>query len=103
MSLICQSNTNNCHNSIIFNKINDEVLFFPQMKPEKAAPSFELNEDEKRIVDILSSQSEPMELSVVKTKSDLSGKKWDKATKNLTKNNIVKVEKIDEVLLMALV
>lgn len=80
-----------------------EVLFFPQMKPEKAAPSFELNEDEKRIVDILSSQSEPMELSVVKTKSDLSGKKWDKATKNLTKNNIVKVEKIDEVLLMALV
>lgn len=80
-----------------------EVLFFPQMKPEKAAPSFELNEDEKRIVNILSSQSEPMELSVVKTKSDLSGKKWDKATKNLTKNNIVKVEKIDEVLLMALV
>lgn len=80
-----------------------EVLFFPQMKPEKAAPSFELNEDEKRIVDILSSQSEPMELSVVKTKSDLSGKKWDKATKNLTKNNIVKVEKINEVLLMALV
>lgn len=80
-----------------------EVLFFPQMKPEKKTPSFELNEDEKRIVDILSSQSEPMELSVVKTKSDLSGKKWDKATKNLTKNNIVKVEKINDVLLIALV
>lgn len=79
-----------------------EVLFFPQMKPEKKTPSFELNEDEKRIVDILSSQSEPMELSVVKTKSDLSGKKWDKATKNLTKNNIVKVEKINDVLLIAL-
>ncbi len=80
-----------------------EVLFFPQMKPEKKTPSFELNEDEKRIVDILSSQPEPMELNVVKTKSDLSGKKWDKATKNLTKNNIVKVEKIDDVLLIALV
>ncbi len=80
-----------------------EVLFFPQMKPEKKTPSFELNEDEKRIVDILSSQPEPMELNVVKTKSDLSGKKWDKATKNLTKNNIVKVEKINDVLLIALV
>lgn len=80
-----------------------EVLFFPQMKPEKKTPSFELNEDEKLIVDILGSQEEAMDLNAVKTKSALSGKKWDKATKNLTKNNIIKVEKIDEVLLMKLV
>lgn len=80
-----------------------EVLFFPQMKPEKKAPSFELSDDEKIILDILSTQEDAIELSVVKTKSALSGKKWDKATKNLTKNNIVKVEKVDEVLLMKLV
>ena len=80
-----------------------EVLFFPQMKPEKKAPSFELSDDEKIILDILSTQEDAMELNIVKTKSALSGKKWDKATKNLSKNNIVKVEKVDEVLLMKLV
>lgn len=80
-----------------------EVLFFPQMKPEKKAPSFELSDDEKVILDILNAQSDAVELSVVKEKSALSGKKWDKATKNLTKNNIIKVEKIDDVLLMKLV
>lgn len=80
-----------------------EVLFFPQMKPEKKAPSFELSDDEKIILDILNAQSDAVELSVVKEKSALSGKKWDKATKNLTKNNIIKVEKINDVLLMKLV
>ena len=80
-----------------------EVLFFPQMKPEKKAPSFELSDDEKVILDILNAQSDAVELSVIKEKSALSGKKWDKATKNLTKNNIIKVEKINDVLLMKLV
>ena len=80
-----------------------EVLFFPQMKPEKKATSFELSDDEKIILDIFNAQSDAVELSVVKEKSALSGKKWDKATKNLTKNNIIKVEKINDVLLMKLV
>ena len=80
-----------------------EVLFFPQMKPEKKAPSFELSDDEKVILDILNAQSDAVELSVVKEKSALSGKKWDKATKNLTKNNIIKVEKINDILLVKLV
>ena len=80
-----------------------EVLYFPQMKPEKKTPSFELSDDEKVILDILNAQSDAVELNVVKEKSALSGKKWDKATKNLTKNNIIKVEKIDDVLLMKLV
>jgi len=77
-----------------------EVLFFPQMKPEKAAPTFELDEDEKMVLEILKSQEEPMTLNVVKVKSQLSGKKWDKAAKNLTKYDLVKVEKIDDVVLM---
>ena len=80
-----------------------EVLFFPQMKPEKTTPQIELGEDEKVILDILNSQEEPMQLSEVKNRSQLSGKKWDKATKNLTKNNLVKVEKIVENLLMSLI
>ncbi|QBJ88585.1 lysine--tRNA ligase [Chryseobacterium gleum] len=79
-----------------------EVLFFPQMRPEKSAPQIELGEDEKVILEILNSQEEPMALAEVKERSQLSGKKWDKASKTLTKNNIVKVEKIDENLLMKL-
>ena len=78
-----------------------EVLFFPQMKPEKVAPQFELDEDEKLILEILKS-GEQLPLSEVKSKSQLSGKKWDKASKNLTKYNLVKVEKIDEIVLMKL-
>ncbi len=80
-----------------------EVLFFPQMKPEKTTPQIELGEDEKAIIEILKSQPEPMDLGEVKTRSQLSGKKWDKATKNLTKFDLVKVEKNNEQILMKLV
>jgi lysyl-tRNA synthetase class 2 len=80
-----------------------EVLFFPQMRPEKKVPAIELGEDEKVILEILNSQSEAMDLSIVKEKSQLSGKKWDKATKNLTKNNLIKVDKIDENLVITLI
>ncbi|WP_312394655.1 lysine--tRNA ligase [Chryseobacterium sp.] len=79
-----------------------EVLFFPQMKPEKAVPQIELGDDEKVILEILKS-GEQIALSDVKEQSKLSGKKWDKASKTLTKNNLVKVEKIDENVLMKLV
>jgi hypothetical protein len=79
-----------------------EVLFFPQMRPEKKMPAIELGDDEKLILEILKS-SEAMLLSEVKEKSQLSGKKWDKATKNLTKSNIIKVEKTETDLLMQLV
>ncbi|SHF40340.1 lysine--tRNA ligase [Chryseobacterium vrystaatense] len=78
-----------------------EVLFFPQMRPEKTVPQIELGEDEKVILEILKS-GEQVSLNEVKQQSQLSGKKWDKASKTLTKNNLVKVEKIDEVLLMKL-
>lgn len=80
-----------------------EVLFFPQMRPEKKVPAIELGDDEKVILEILNSQSEAMNLSIVKEKSQLSGKKWDKATKNLTKNNLIKVDKIDENLVITLI
>ena len=79
-----------------------EVLFFPQMRPEKKMPAIELGDDEKLILEILKS-GEAMPLSEVKEKSQLSGKKCDKATKNLTKSNIVKVEKTETDLLMQLV
>lgn len=79
-----------------------EVLFFPQMRPEKVTPQVELGEDEKLILEILKSGA-TLPLNEVKEKSQLSGKKWDKASKILTKNNLVKVEKVDDVLLIKLV
>lgn len=81
-----------------------EVLFFPQMRPEKKEASVELGDDENAILNLLKSGAdEPQLLSEVKEKSGLSGKKWDKASKTLTKNNLVKVEKTDEGLFMQLV
>ena len=69
-----------------------EVLFFPQMKPEqKAVP---LSEDEKSVVELLKKQS-PVALNTLKEQSGLSNKKWDKTIKALTKNNLAKVIKDD--------
>ena len=82
------------------NQSIQEVLFFPQMRPEKKAPSIELGDDEKAILSLLSDEAKL--LQEVKDKSQLSGKKWDKATKNLSKHNLIKVEKIDDHLIIRL-
>ena len=70
-----------------------EVLFFPQMKPEqKAVP---LSEEEKIILELLKKES-PIALNILKEQSGLSNKKWDKAIKGLTKNKIVEVKKTED-------
>lgn len=69
-----------------------EVLFFPQMRPEKKA--IELSEEEKLIVNLLQ-KSSPQELNQLKTDSGLSGKKWDAATKGLSKHHMIEV-KVEE-------
>ncbi len=61
-----------------------EVLLFPQMRPEKKKATVELEADEKVIVAILHANDNQMEFSLLKIKSELSGKKWDKAMKNLS-------------------
>lgn len=70
-----------------------EVLFFPQMRPEKK--KIELTEEEKIIVDLLKKES-PQELNAVKDASGLSNKKWDKATKGLRKKEVANVAKTEE-------
>jgi lysyl-tRNA synthetase class 2 len=61
-----------------------EVLFFPQMRPEKKQVQIELEDEEKVIVAILEANGNQMEFGLLKIKSELSGKKWDKAMKNLS-------------------
>ncbi|CAM3869948.1 lysine--tRNA ligase [Flavobacterium branchiophilum] len=65
-----------------------EVLFFPQMRPEKKGP--ELTEDEKHIIDILKA-NEGISIGELKEKAALSGKKWDAASKGIAKHGLMKV------------
>ncbi|WP_298353341.1 lysine--tRNA ligase [uncultured Dokdonia sp.] len=75
------------------NQSIQEVLFFPQMKPEKKA--LDLNENEKAIYELLKKES-PQELSALKTAAGLSNKAWDKGIKGLTKMGAAKVSKTDD-------
>jgi lysyl-tRNA synthetase class 2 len=65
-----------------------EVLFFPQMRPEKK--QVELTEDEKWIIELLKAENN-QPIAQLKEKSALSGKKWDAAMKGLAKHGLTKV------------
>ena len=68
-----------------------EVLFFPQMRPEKKQVQIELEDEEKVIVAILQANNNQMEFGFLKINSGLSGKKWDKAMKNLSNLGMTEV------------
>jgi lysyl-tRNA synthetase class 2 len=72
-----------------------DVLFFPQMKPEKKAPAIKLNDDEKAVLKLIETNS-PILLTDLKAQSGLSNKKWDKTIKGLTKHNLAKVNNTDD-------
>ena len=84
------------------NQSIQEVLFFPQMRPEQKAPSIELNEEEKAVLALIT-KAEKIDLTVLKTQSGLSNKKWDKTIKGLTKKEMAKVTKTEEGLFVELV
>lgn len=67
-----------------------EVLFFPQMRPEKKA--VELSENEKIVLELLK-KTNPIPLLELKEASCLSNKAWDKTIKSLTKIQMVVVAK----------
>jgi lysyl-tRNA synthetase class 2 len=68
-----------------------EVLFFPQMRPEKKTVEVELTAEEKGIIEILKTNENAMPLNLLKVKADLSGKKWDASMKSLAKHALTKV------------
>jgi lysyl-tRNA synthetase class 2 len=70
-----------------------EVLFFPQMKPERKAEA--LSDEEKLVMDSVK-KSDSKELIAVKTSTGLSNKKWDNSIKKLTLKKLVKVVKNEE-------
>jgi len=82
------------------NQSIQEVLFFPQMKPERK--KVELTEEEKTIFNILKKEKN-LSLDTLKEASGLSNKKWDKGIKGLTKQKLAKVEKEGENLTVTLI
>ncbi len=84
------------------NQSIQEVLFFPQMRPEQKAPSIELNEEEKAVLALIT-KGEKIDLIVLKTQSGLSNKKWDKTIKGLTKKEVAKVTKTEDGLFVEVV
>ena len=75
-----------------------EVLFFPQMKPEvwqNDDQKNDLTENEKIIFDTLS-KNKKMDLVELKNLSGLSNKQWDKSIKSLGKQGLTKVVKTDD-------
>lgn len=84
------------------NQSIQEVLFFPQMRPEKKAPAVELNDDEKALFEIIQKEGR-IDLNDLKSQSGLSNKKWDKTIKGLTKVNLAKVSKTDDGLFVEIV
>jgi lysyl-tRNA synthetase class 2 len=71
------------------NESIQEVVLFPQMKPEKKA--LELSDAEKTILNLMKTNNS-MELGALKTAAELSGKQWDKGMKGLSKHGLIKVE-----------
>ncbi|MDG1684751.1 MAG: lysine--tRNA ligase [Flavobacteriaceae bacterium] len=70
-----------------------EVLFFPQMRPEIQGPALT---DEEEIVLNLLKKNHPVLLSELKENAGLSNKKWDKAIKGLGAHKLAKVTKSED-------
>ncbi|MES2655855.1 MAG: lysine--tRNA ligase [Bacteroidota bacterium] len=67
-----------------------DVLFFPQMRPEKK--QLELTAEEKQILEILKPNISMSLPDLKQAVANLSGKQWDKAMKGLAAHGLTKVE-----------
>ena len=86
------------------NQSIQEVLFFPQMRPEKFGTKKgpELDENETIVLGELKKVGNA-ELNALKEKVGLSNKQWDKAMKGLRNHGLINVNKTDEQLTVELV
>jgi lysyl-tRNA synthetase class 2 len=76
-----------------------EVLFFPQMRPETKTVKIELTDNEKAVFEKLKKEGGKVELATLRGNfSDWSNKAWDLALKGLAKHQLSKVSKEDDIL-----
>ena len=66
-----------------------EVIFFPQMRPEK---KIQLDKEEEEVLSFLNPNTK-IDINEVRRKSNLSNKKWDLAIKNLRKKSLIEIKK----------
>ena len=66
-----------------------EVIFFPQMRPEKKV---RLGKEEEEVLSFLIPNTK-IDINEVKRKTSLSNKKWDLALKNLRKKALIEIKK----------
>ena len=66
-----------------------EVIFFPQMRPEK---KIQLDKEEEEVLSFLNPNTK-IDINEVRRKSSLSNKKWDLALKNLRKKSLIEIKK----------
>ena len=78
-----------------------EVLFFPQMRPEKKVDTVKLTDNEQAVKTILS-ENGTLEISDLKSRIELSNKQWDKTLKGLAKQGITQVTKEGDVVSVSL-
>lgn len=78
-----------------------EVLFFPQMRPEVQTPQVALNDTETAIYEKMK-QEKQMLLGELRAQFDISNKLWDTSLKTLTKNQLLAVSKEDDLLFVKL-
>ena len=79
-----------------------EVLFFPQMRPDTKSVKLELNDLEQSIYDVMLGEDE-IPLASLRSKFTMSNKQWDNSLKSLTKQNLLKVSKENEELIIRFV
>ena len=70
-----------------------EVLFFPQMKPEN--PSIDISEESSKILNVIKDKKE-LNIDDLKSKFDFSNKKWDKFLKELREKELITIIKDKE-------
>ncbi len=70
-----------------------EVLFFPQMKPEN--PSIDLSEESSKILNVIKNNNE-LNIDDLKSKFDFSNKKWNKFLKELREKGLITIFKSEE-------
>jgi lysyl-tRNA synthetase class 2 len=78
-----------------------EVLFFPQMRPETQGSKIVLNETETAIFEKMQTEKQLL-LSELRGHFDISNKLWDTSLKTLTKNQLLTVYKEGDLLLIKL-
>jgi len=76
-----------------------EVIFFPQMRPENLSSKIKLSDLEKEILSNVQITNN-IELIELRSKFEVSNKQWDISLKNLTKHQFLKISKVNDILIV---